>query len=111
MQFFSGVSRTKGFKKIFCILAVFVLFAAPLISNANENFSPIEDVLETQLNSNEIRKLQQVENMTVKQVSCYPTHRKLMQQILSGNVRDGVKTLPLNILDIFIAKSGQFPAS
>lgn len=108
MQFFSGVSRTKGFKKIFCILAVFVLFAAPLISNANENFSPIEDVLETQLNSNEIRKLQQELEKTMTDEASgllpYYTPKKLMQQILSGNVQDGVKTLPQNILDIFIAE-------
>ena len=58
MQFFPALVEQRDLKDILhtsCICA----FAAPLISNANENFSPIEDVLETQLNSNEIRKLQQ----------------------------------------------------
>ncbi|HZK27345.1 MAG TPA: stage III sporulation protein AE [Thermoclostridium sp.] len=106
MQFLSRLLESKGFKRIFCTLIALMFFAAPSISYAKENLLPIDNILEEQLDSNEIQRLQKELEKTItdeaKELLPYYTPKKLMQQILSGNVQDGIKTLPQNILDIFI---------
>lgn len=107
MQIYSKILKLPLFKKIFCILFAFMIFTAPHTSIAS-NGSIMDDILGTQLESGEIRNLQKnlERNMTdeAKELFPYFSTKQLMQELVSGNVQDSMKTLPQKILNIFIAE-------
>lgn len=106
MKLCSGYAQ-KG-KIIYCIIIAFVILVSPHVSKAEENGSMMENILENQLESGEIKDLQKnlEKSMSSEAKELFPYYStgQLMRELIYGNMNESMNTFPQKILNIFIAE-------
>lgn len=104
-------SDVKIIKTIFCVVIALMLSAAPKMSSAEENVPETGEILKTQLESSEIRDLQDNLEKSMsdeaKELFPYYSIKQLMQELVSGNAGEGLETLPQKLMNVFISEIRQ----
>ncbi|AGC67557.1 stage III sporulation protein AE [Thermoclostridium stercorarium subsp. stercorarium DSM 8532] len=103
-----GIPQTKPLRIILCVMFAFIISASPCASMAEDAESVMEEILKSQLESSEIRNLQNNLEKSLsdeaRELLPYYSVRQLMQEIVSGNVQESMETLPQKLINIFIAE-------
>lgn len=104
-------SDVKIIKTLFCVVIALMLSAAPKMSSAEENVPETGEILKTQLESSEIRDLQDNLEKSMsdeaKELFPYYSIKQLMQELVSGNAGEGLETLPQKLMNVFISEIRQ----
>ncbi len=102
------VKNRRTAKGIFFTVVLLVVVLTPVICAAGETPSILDDLLEPQLESGEIKKLQ--ENLErsmpdeARELFPYYSPKQLMEELVSGNAREELQTMPQKILNFILGE-------
>lgn len=88
------------------LLAFFTLFLPPVACRAADDPSVLDDLMKPQLENREMKKLQKnLDNVIddeARELFPYHSPKQLMEELVKGNVREGIGTFPERILNFII---------
>lgn len=107
-MFCKAFDKTKKMKSIFFTVVLLALVLTPVCCLAEEPQGILDDVLQPQLESTEMKKLQEnlEESMTdeAKELFPYYSPRQLMEDLVTGNAHEEIRTLPQKLLDYILGE-------
>lgn len=102
------INKCKFFKLKVSVFIIVMLSFLPLISWAENTLILVEDLLEPQLKSGEMRKLQKnlEESLTeeAKELFPYYSANQLMEELVHGNIKDDIGGLPQRIIGLLLGE-------
>ncbi|NLO40158.1 MAG: stage III sporulation protein AE [Ruminiclostridium sp.] len=100
--------RIKNAKRVFFAIVLAALVLTPLLCQAEETPSTMDELLEPQLESGELKKLQEDLNKSMsdeaKELFPYYSPKQLMKELVTGNAGEGIQTIPQRILDFILGE-------
>lgn len=104
----AGRHKVRFMIRIATVTLLVTLILSPVASQAEEKPGVMEDLLEPQLNSGEMKQLQKNLEKSItdeaRQLFPYSSPRQLMEELVGGNVREGIQTLPQKILNFILGE-------
>ena len=96
-------------KNLYCFL-ILVVFAFPVVCNADDNGSMMDSIIKPQLEGSEIKSLKNLEeSITDEAKELFPQYSpgKLMEELVRGNAGENIKSLPKAVVDTIIGEIKQ----
>lgn len=98
-------------KKICIVFLILVVFAFPVVCNADDNGSMMDSIIKPQLEGSEIKSLKKnlEESITDEAKELFPQYSpgKLMEELVRGNAGENIKSLPKAVVDTIIGEIKQ----
>lgn len=108
-MFFKANPNSKRKKKsVFFAVVLLVLILSPIVCHAEETPSILDDLLEPQLESGELKKLQENLDKSMpdeaREMFPYYSPKQLMEELVTGNAREEIQTMPQKVLDFILGE-------
>jgi len=98
-------------KKITVVFLILAVFAFPVVCSAEDNETMMDDIIKQQFEGSEIKNLKKnlEESITDEAKELFPQYSpgKLMEELVRGNARENIKSLPKAVVDAIIGEIKQ----